>query len=111
DAVVGGFIDPELLTARAGHERLIHAVAEWAGGSFAEQDLAAAFTRIADAHTWLTGWTGTRRDQAQLKNFTSEMIGRFAGAAIRATREASGGRPLARYGADIVVPAGIRAEI
>ncbi len=111
DAVVGGYIDPELLTAREGHDALIHTVAAWAGGSFTDEDLSAAYVRIATSHTWLTGWVGSRADQAQLKNFTSEMIGRFAGAAIRATVEAADGQPLARYGADIVVPVGIRAEI
>lgn len=111
DAVVGGFIDPELLTAREGHDALIRAVAAWAGGSFSEDELGAAYERIAEARTWITRWEGSRRDQARLKNFTSEMIGRFARAAIRETLEAADGRPLARYGADIVVPREVRAEI
>lgn len=111
DAVVGGFIDPELLTAREGHDALIRVVAAWAGGSFSADELGAAYERIAAAQTWLTRWEGTRRDQARLKNFTSEMIGRFAGAAIRETLAAAEGRPLARYGADIVVPRAVRAEI
>ncbi|CAG7622186.1 Deoxyguanosinetriphosphate triphosphohydrolase-like protein [Leucobacter soli] len=111
DAVVGGFIDPELLTARAGHATLIRAVAAWAGESFAEAELAEAYERIAAAPTWLTRWEGSRRDLAQLKNFTSAMIGRFARAAIAATIDAAAGRPLARYGADVVVPREVRAEI
>lgn len=111
DAVVGGYIDPELLTAREGHDHLIRAIAAWSGGTVPEEELAAAYTRIAAAHTWLTAWTGSRRDQAQLKNFTSEMIGRFAGAAIHRTLDSAEGRPLARYGGDVVVPADIRAEI
>ena len=111
DAIVGGFIDPELLTARAGHASLIWAVAGWAGGAFEEGELAEAYERIAQAHTWLTAWHGSRREQAQLKNFTSEMIGRFAGAAITATLAATEGQALARYSADIIVPRPIRAEI
>lgn len=111
DAVVGEFIDPELLTARAGHDALLRAVAEWAGGSFTADELGAAFERIAALDTWLTSWDGSRRDQATLKNFTSDMIGRFARAAIGATLEAAEGRPLARYGGDIVVPREVRAEI
>lgn len=111
DAVVGGYIDPEILTSRAGHEKLITAVASWAGGRHSEHDLADAFDRIARTDTWLTSWQGSRADQAQLKNFTSDMIGRFARTAIRATIEASDGRALARYGADVVVPDEVRAEI
>ena len=111
DAVVGDYIDPEMLTAREGHDSLIRTVADWAGGSFGDDELGAAYERIAEVRTWLTRWDGSRRDQAQLKNFTSEMIGRFARAAIRATLEAADGRPLARYGAEVVVPADVRAEI
>lgn len=111
DAIVGEFIDPELLTARAGHDTLLRAVAEWAGGSFSDDELGAAFDRLAALETWLTGWDGSRRNQAKLKNFTSEMIGRFARAAISATLEAAEGRPLARYGGDILVPREVRAEI
>ena len=111
DAVVSEYIDPEILTARSGHASLIRAVAEWANGSFSGDELAAAYDRIAGSETWLTRWDGSRAHQAQLKNFTSDMIGRFARAAIRSTLETAGSGPLARYGASIVVPRGIRAEI
>lgn len=111
DAIVGGYIDPELLTAREGHDTLIRAVAAWAGGTVGEAALAEAYERIAEAHTWLTHWDGSRRDQAQLKNFTSEMIGRFARASIHETLAVAEGRPLARYAAAVVVPEAVRAEI
>jgi dGTPase len=111
DAVVGEFIDPEILTSRSGHDSLIRAVAQWAHGDFTEDELGAAFERIETIDTWLTSWGGTRADQAQLKNFTSDMIGRFARAAIHATTLAADGRALARYGADVVVPHQVRAEI
>lgn len=111
DAVVGEFIDPEILTARSGHDALIRAVAKWADGRYSEDDLGAAYDRIASTESWLTVWRGTRSDQAQLKNFTSDMIGRFARAAIHHTLDAADGQPLARYGASVVVPAEVRAEI
>jgi dGTPase len=72
---------------------------------------------MAAGGNWLTRWDGSRRDQALLKNFTSDMIGRFARAPIQATLEAADGRPLARYGTDsdapaeLLVPREIRAEI
>lgn len=111
DAVVSEFIDPEILTARSGHDSLIRAVSEWAGGSFSADELGAAYDRIAAQPTWLTRWNGSRQHQAQLKNFTSDMIGRFAQASIHDTLEAADGQPLARYGAGIVVPREVRAEI
>lgn len=111
DAVVSGYIDPELLTLRSGHGSLILAISEWAGGAFTSDELAAAFDRIESAPTWLSSWEGSRADQAQLKNFTSDMIGRFARASIQATREHASPGPLARYAADVIVPREVRAEI
>ena len=111
DAVVSDHIDPLILTSRSGHESLIADVADWAGGTFTSDELSEAYDRIAATPTWLTRWDGSRRDQAQLKNFTSDMIGRFARAAIAATREASGTERLARYGSSITVPREVEAEI
>ncbi|MFV0435123.1 MAG: deoxyguanosinetriphosphate triphosphohydrolase [Leucobacter sp.] len=117
DAIVSEHIDPEILTARSGHDALIRAVAAWAGGRFSSDELGAAFDRMATSANWLISWDGSRRDQAQLKNFTSDMIGRFARAPIHETLEAANGRPLARYGTDalspaeLLIPREIRAEI
>ncbi|MFD1200871.1 deoxyguanosinetriphosphate triphosphohydrolase [Leucobacter albus] len=111
DAIVSDHIDPLILTSRSGHDSLIADVADWAGGSFSTDELSAAYDRIATTPTWLTRWDGTRQHQAQLKNFTSDMIGRFARLAIAATRESAGQARLVRYGASIVVPQEVRAEI
>lgn len=111
DAVVGEHIDPELLTAKSGHQALIRAVSEWAGHKFSEDALAEAFDRIASAETWVTSWDGSRAGQAQLKNFTSHMIGSFARASIHATREAFAQESLIRFNAQVVVPGAVQAEI
>nr|WP_211344827.1 deoxyguanosinetriphosphate triphosphohydrolase [Klugiella xanthotipulae] len=111
DAIVGEYIDPAMLSSRVGHDSLIRAVADWAGNEMSEDDLRAAFDRLAASPLWLTGWAGTRRDHATLKNFTSQMIGRFARAATDATRLAFPRESLVRFGADVVVPAEVRSEI
>nr|WP_254259332.1 deoxyguanosinetriphosphate triphosphohydrolase [Leucobacter chinensis] len=111
DAVVSGFIDPELLNSRSGHESLIEQVREWAGEDFTNEQLALAFDRIAAIDSWLTSWRGSNQDHAQLKNFTSDLIGRFARASIDLTQEAAGSANIARYGANIVVPRHVEEEI
>lgn len=111
DAIVSDHIDPLILTSRSGHESLIADVASWAGGSLSVDELSAAYERIAETPTWLTRWDGSRQHQAQLKNFTSDMIGRFARTSIAATRESAGMKQLVRYEASIVVPREIEAEI
>jgi dGTPase len=58
----------------------------------------------------LAGYDGSYLAQAAAKRATSELTGRFAGAAIHATRAAYGDQPLARYAAQLVVPSAIAAE-
>ncbi|MFF1879009.1 deoxyguanosinetriphosphate triphosphohydrolase [Leifsonia sp. NPDC058230] len=111
DAVVNGYIDVAALGSRVDHDDLVSSMYEWIGGEFSHDELIAAFDRLDNLDIWLDGWDGSRRSQARLKNLTSQLIGRFAGAAIRATREAAPGEHLARFGADVVVPAAIQAEI
>jgi dGTPase len=84
---------------------------DWVGGEIGHDELIAAFDRLDSLDIWLDGWDGSRRAQAHLKNLTSQLIGRFAHAAVHATRETAGRGDLLRFGADVVVPDAIRAEI
>jgi dGTPase len=58
----------------------------------------------------LAGYDGSYGAQAAAKRATSELTGRFAGAAVEATRAVHGSAPLTRYAADLVVPEEIAAE-
>jgi len=111
DAVVEGYIEVPEIAARASHAALIEAAEEWVGAEFSEDELAAAFDRLDRLDLWLESWDGGRRDRARLKNLASALIGRFAAAATRATRDAFAQPSLARYGADLVVPRPVQAEI
>ncbi|AXH35841.1 deoxyguanosinetriphosphate triphosphohydrolase [Humibacter sp. BT305] len=111
DAVLNGYIDVDLLAERADHESLLHSIHARSGGEFSLDDIVAAFERLDHLEVWLTGWDDSRRAHAHLKNLTSQLIGRFAGAATEATRAAAPASSLARYGADVVVPPEIAAEI
>ena len=111
DAIVGGFLDVRALGARADHDALVDAMFAWIGGEFDHDTLIAAFDRLDSLEYWIDSWDGSRRDLARLKNLTSFLIGRFAGHAERATRAAHPQAALARFGADVVVPAETQAEI
>ena len=60
----------------------------------AEPDaVVAALARLSQQPWWPTGYDGSLRGLAGLKNLTSQLIGRFCAAAERATREAYGSAP------------------
>ena len=75
-------------------------------------DLAGVLDRLLTLPTLrdLADYDGSYRAQAAAKRATSELTGRFAGAAVEATRERYGTEPLVRYAAELVVPPEIAAE-
>lgn len=111
DAIVGNFLDVRALGARVDHDALVDSMFDWIGGEFDHDTLVSAFDRLDNLDYWIDSWDGSRRDLARLKNLTSYLIGRFAGHAERATREAYPQAALARFGADVVVPQETQAEI
>ncbi len=58
----------------------------------------------------LATYDGSYRAQVAAKRATSELTGRFAGAAVAATQERYGAGPLSRYDADLIVPERVAAE-
>jgi dGTPase len=110
DAIVNGYVDVTALGARVDHDELVNSMFEWIGGEVDHDELIAAFDRLDNLDFWIDRWDGSRQAHGRLKNLTSQLIGRFAGAATQATRAAHSGT-LARFGADVVVPREIQAEI
>ena len=111
DAVFNGYIDVTALSARVNHDELVDSMFRWIGGEHDHDELIAAFDRLDSLDVWLDGWDGSRSSQGRLKNLTSQLIGRFGGAAVKATRREQSGGSLIRFSADIVVPREIQAEI
>ena len=111
DAVVGGRFDLAVLTRPDERARVVEAVDTWYGDQVTAAELEAAMDRLVAARLWEPGFDGSRRALAVLKDATSQLIGRFAKAAQRATRAQYGDGPLTRYAASLVVPHETLAEI
>ncbi len=111
DAIVGGYIDVPALGARVDHDALVQSMFEWIGGEYTHDELIAAFDRLDNLPFWIDEWDASRRAHGRLKNLTSQLIGRFAQAAIQATREAHPVASLIRFNATLVVPREIQTEI
>ena len=69
-----------------------------------------ALTGLLREPWWPAGFDGSRSAEVAVKAMTSQLIGRFVAAALRATRRVYGDAPLSRYAADLVVPRAARAE-
>ena len=111
DAVTNGYLDPARVTSVHEHDQIVSAIQAWVGFDFARDELDDALWRLSRLPEWLTSFDGTRPALAQLKNLTSDLIGRFARAATAATQDAYPGRTLTRYGAHVVVPRVVEAEM
>lgn len=110
DGLHAGHLDPNVLLAGPERGDIFAVAAERYAPGAQHDELAEALDRLLDQEWWPHGYDGSAVAQARLKDATSQLIGRFCLAAEGATRTAYGSGRLTRYGAELVVPRGVRLE-
>ncbi|UZD60935.1 deoxyguanosinetriphosphate triphosphohydrolase [Brevibacterium sp. JSBI002] len=112
DAIVAGHLDLADFAADERRAELFGITRQWYLPETTDAEMDKALGRLQAAAYWpKEAFDGSRRAQAGLKHMTSQLIGRFVGAAESATREEFGWEPLARYSASLVVPETTTVEI
>ena len=111
DALHAGHVSLEMFTSATERENIMDIAHRKYLPLVDPAQLSAALDRLLALEYWPTSYDGTHRDLAGLKEFTSQLIGRFCQAAEDATRAAYPGYPLTRYAATLVVPDATRAEV
>src|SRR5699024_5659291 len=112
DAIVAGHLDLADFTCENRRAELFDITRQWYLPEVTDTEMDKALSRLEAAAYWPSeAFDGSRRAQASLKHMTSQLIGRFVGAAEAATREEFGWEPLARYSASLVVPETSAVEI
>ncbi len=112
DGVIAGRIDLRALADPA-EQSALAGLGHAQHPGLTTDDLVAAAERLSELPVIAAaaGYDGTLRASVALKRLTSDLVGRFATAAVEATRQTWTGRRLTRYGADLEVPRIVAAEV
>ena len=111
DALHSGHVSLEMFTSATERENIMDIAHRKYLPLVDPAELNAALDRLLALDYWPTSYEGTHRDLAELKEFTSRLIGRFCLSAEDATRAAYPAYPLTRYAATLEVPQETRAEV
>lgn len=112
DAVVKNSLDLNVIADSKVEEQVLGAVRAWYDPvGISDEEIARAFMRLLQMEQWVKDFTFTRADIARLKNITSELIGRFILSICDATGVGGQTGQVARYDANLIIPADTLAEI
>ncbi|WP_433209811.1 deoxyguanosinetriphosphate triphosphohydrolase [Dactylosporangium sp. CS-047395] len=112
DGIHGGYVHLAPLRIDAGERGALCADVAAAYSHESAADLEAILLDLLADPVFepLDDYDGSHPAQIALKRMTSVLTGRFAAAAVAATRERHGPSPLRRYAADLLVPPLVRAH-
>lgn len=111
DAVHSGIASLDAFASPSERRALVEVAHQRFPGEGDPEALAEALDRLVALDYWPRSYDGSMTDMVALKHFTSYLIGRFCSTAQVATQVAFGPGPHTRYGADLVVPEEVRAEV
>ncbi len=104
DSIATGAFDPMVLADPHIIDGLVEITRQWYGEVWDADELVSTYERMRSERVFPDHFNGSRQALAQLKNITSDLIGRFCKSVEIPTRERYGSGLLTRYSANIVVP-------